>query len=102
MLNTTIAGIDTWDIYCRAGIDYKFDGDGALTGKITQSGVSPNFRMLVPVYVDYGKGWARLGMVRLTGNTTFDMGKVALPKGAKRAGICVMNDVLALKIQNNK
>jgi hypothetical protein len=31
-----------------------------------------------------------------------DLGKVALAKGAKRAAICAMNDVLALKIQNNK
>lgn len=82
--------------------DYKIDGDGALTGKVTQSGVSPGFRMLVPVYVDYGKGWVRLGMARLTGNATLDLGKVPLAKGAKRAAIAAMNDVLALKIQNNK
>jgi hypothetical protein len=82
--------------------DYKFDGDGALTGKVTQSGVSPKFMMLVPLYVDFGKGWVRLGMATLVGNTTYDLGKVALPKGAKRAAICAMNDVLALKIQNNK
>jgi hypothetical protein len=82
--------------------DYKIESDGTLTGKVTQSGVSPGFRMLVPVYVDYGKGWVRLGNAKITGNNTLDLGKVPMPKGAKRAAICAMNDVLAIKIQNNK
>ncbi len=82
--------------------DYQIANDGALSGKITQSGVSPKFRMPVPVYVDYGKGWVRLGVATIIGNSTVDIGRVAIPKGAKRAAICAMNDVLALKIQNNK
>jgi len=82
--------------------DYQIGSDGALTGKITQSGVSPKFMMPIPVYVDYGKGWVRLGVAGIAGNSTVDLGKVPLGKGAKRAAICAMNDVLALKIQNNK
>ena len=82
--------------------DYKIGADGALTGTITQSGVSPKFMMPIPVYVDYGKGWVRLGSAAITGNTTIDLGTVPLPKGAKRAAICAMNDVLALSIKNNK
>lgn len=82
--------------------DYQIGSDGALTGKITQSGVSPKFMMPVPVYVDYGKGWVRLGVAAIAGNSTVDLGKVPLPKGVKRASICAMHDVLALKIQNNK
>ncbi len=84
---------------------YQFDyqiNDGVLTGTITQSGVSDKFAMPVPVYLDYGKGWVRLGVAGLVGNSTVDLGKLTIAKGAKRASICAMHDVLALKIQNNK
>jgi aminopeptidase N len=82
--------------------DYQIGADGMLTGRITQSGVSNKFTMPVPVYIDYGKGWVKLGVAKMIGNATLDLGKVAISKGAKRAAICAMNDVLALKIQNNK
>lgn len=82
--------------------DYQISADGVLAGRIIQSGVSNEFAMAVPVYVDYGKGWVRLGVANLVGNSTVDLGKVTIGKGAKRASICAMNDVLALKIQNNK
>jgi hypothetical protein len=82
--------------------DYQLGTDGTLSGKITQSGVSNNFAMPVPVYVDFGKGWTRIGVATMIGNSTVDLGKVTIAKGAKRAAICAMNDVLALKIQNNK
>ena len=38
--------------------EYNVSSDGMLNGKITQSGVSDDFAMLVPIYVDMGKGWA--------------------------------------------
>ncbi|HWN08432.1 MAG TPA: carboxypeptidase regulatory-like domain-containing protein [Pyrinomonadaceae bacterium] len=82
--------------------DYQIASDGSLSGKITQSGVSPKFMMPVPLYVDYGKGWVRLGVAAIAGNSTVDLGKIPLPKGVKRAAICALSDVLALKIQNNK
>ena len=43
--------------------------------------------MLVPVYVDYGKGWDRLGSANITGNSTVDLKTVKLPQAAKRAAI---------------
>ena len=58
--------------------------------------------MAVPVYVDFGKGWARLGSASIGGNSTVDIGNIPLPKGLKRAAICAWNDVLALSIQNSK
>jgi hypothetical protein len=82
--------------------DYQIGTDGVLTGRITQSGVSNNFVMPVPVYIDYGKGWVKLGVAKMIGNATLDLGRVPISKGAKRVAICAMNDVLALKIQNNK
>ena len=42
--------------------EYKVAPDGMLTGKITQSGVSDDFIMIVPIYLDMGKGWAKLGI----------------------------------------
>jgi hypothetical protein len=82
--------------------EYQINSDGSLSGKITQSGVSDNFAMLVPIYVDFGKGWVKLGSATLVGNRTFDITNLKLPQTPKRAAICAMNDVLALSIQNGK
>jgi hypothetical protein len=83
--------------------EYQLGADGTtLNGKITQSGVSDKFKMLVPVYVDGGKGWIRFGSATIIGNSTVDLTNVKLPQAAKRAAICVYNDVLALNIQNAK
>ena len=82
--------------------DYQVDADGSLSGRITQSGVSDSFAMLVPVYVDMGKGWTRLGAATLVGNSSVDLPKIKLPAAPKRAAICAMNDVLATSIQNSK
>ena len=84
---------------------YKFEyqlAGAILSGKITQSGVSPNFKMLVPVYVDYGKGWVKFGSATVVGNSSVDLTNVKLPQPAKRAAICAQADVLALNIQNTK
>jgi hypothetical protein len=83
---------------------YKIDNSGGkptLIGKITQSGVSKNFAMPVPVYLDFGKGWVRLGAATLVGETSVDV-NVPLPQAPKQAAICAMNDVLAEKIDNVK
>jgi hypothetical protein len=82
--------------------DYSFDpgadGDLVLSIKLTQSGVSPEFRMLVPIYLEMADGKiARLGSARPFGSMTVDQ-KVPL-KGVKekprRAMIAYYNDVLA-------
>jgi hypothetical protein len=79
--------------------EYQLGGDGTtLSAKITQSGVSDNFKMLVPLYVDFGKGFVKLGGARMTGNTTVELKDVKLQAAAKRAAICALNDVLALSI----
>jgi hypothetical protein len=86
---------------------YKFeyeltDGGTTLNGHVTQSGVSDNFKMLVPVYVDNGKGMVMLGQARMVGNKTVDLKNIKLPQPIKRAAICALSDVLALSIQNGK
>lgn len=82
--------------------DYQINSDGSLTGKITQSGVSNNFAMLVPLYADFGKGWIRLGSATMIGNSSVDITNLKLPMAPKKAAICALNDVLALSIQNSK
>jgi hypothetical protein len=85
----------------RYKFEYKFDG-GALTGHITQSGVSDNFKMVVPVYIDMGEGWLRLGRAPLRGNSSVDLGPIKLPQAPKRVALCALKDVLALDIENDK
>jgi hypothetical protein len=82
--------------------EYQLGGGDSLSGRITQSGVSENFKMLVPVYVDLGKGWIRIGAATIIGNSSVDLSNIKLPQTAKRAAICALNDVLALNIQNAK
>jgi hypothetical protein len=82
--------------------DYKINSDGTLSGKVTQSGVSESFAMLVPIYVDFGKGWVKLGSASLVGNNSLDITNLKLAQTPKRAALCAMNDVLAESIRNSK
>lgn len=88
---------------------YRFDysisssgGKAILSGKLMQSGVSDGFRMLVPLYVDFGRGWTRLGTATLVGNSTLDIQRVELPQEPKRVAVAALKDVLAIKIENVK
>jgi hypothetical protein len=83
-------------------LEYNVASDGTLNGKISQSGVSDDFVMLVPLYVDMGKGWAKLGSARITGNTSTEIKGLKLPAVPKRVAVCAMNDVLATSIENSK
>jgi hypothetical protein len=82
--------------------EYSFrdeNGKTVLVGKLTQSGVSDGFRMQVPVYLDFGKGWARLGQVPVVGNATKEF-RVPLPQRPKRAAVNALNDVLCVSTTN--
>jgi hypothetical protein len=81
-------------------LEYQISGN-TLTGKVTQSGVSPNFGMLVPLYVDFGKGFVAVGKAKMIGNQTIDI-NIPFPDAPKRAALCALNDVLALDIVNLK
>ena len=82
--------------------NYQISSDGTLNAKVTQSGVSANFAMPVPLYVDYGKGWVKLGAGTIVGNSSIEIKNAKLPSVPKRAAICAMNDVLALSIDSSK
>jgi hypothetical protein len=81
--------------------DYQINGD-TLTAKITQSGVSDKFAMLVPLYADFGKGWIKLGSATLVGNSSIDITNLKFPAAPKKVTICAFNDVLAANIQTGK
>ena len=82
---------------------YKFeysltpDSDGKVTlrGAVTQSDVSPNFKMPVPIYLDFGGKIVRLGAATVMGNMTTKEFEVKLPEKPKRAMINYHYDVLA-------
>jgi hypothetical protein len=81
--------------------EYQISGNG-FSGKVTQSGVSDQFVMRVPIYVDYGRGWTRLASVRLNGNSSLDIPTQQLPQTPKRLAVAALNDVLAVEIENVK
>jgi aminopeptidase N len=74
-------------------------GQALLNGKITQSGVSDNFRYPVPLYLDFGKGPMYLGAARITGNKTLELKDIALPQAPKKFLIGGLQDILAEKIE---
>jgi Carboxypeptidase regulatory-like domain/Peptidase family M1 domain len=81
--------------------EYQLDGP-TLTARVTQSGVSDNFRMLVPVYLDFGKGWVRLGSATIVGNSTVELGPLKLPQAPKKVAAAALHDVLATSIEVTK
>jgi len=83
---------------------YKFEptltgaGEGKclLKASLTQSDVDPNFVTLVPIYADFDGKIARLGTVRMVGNTTKDAIQVMLPSKPRRVTINAYHDILEL------
>jgi len=87
----------------RYNLQYTADKspDGyALKLKLTQAEVGPNFKMLVPVYLELKNGKVvRLGAMPMQGSTTVDQG-VDLPglnEAPKRVLLNYYDDVLAAK-----
>jgi hypothetical protein len=84
----------------RLTADLKVEPEGDawhITGKIVQQGVGKDFRVLVPLYVEFDKGEkARVGMLPLVGETTKPVDvKLKLPKKPRKAIINGLGEVLA-------
>lgn len=79
-------------------LTYRLDaaegGKAKLVAKITQSNVDDNFRMRVPVYLDFDGRITRLGTVPVFGNSTTNEFEVMLPKKPKRVLLAYNEDVL--------
>jgi hypothetical protein len=82
-------------------LDYKLtnaaDGKVLLTAKVTQSGVSPAFRVRIPIYGDFGPkiGLLKIANVGVQGNNTTAEVKVLLPQHPKKVLFNYNFDVLA-------
>lgn len=78
-------------------LEQSIDASNNLNFKITQSGVTPSFKMMVPLYLELQDGRViRLGNAAITGNTTYEQ-KVPLGNTkVKRAMLAYYNDVLGL------
>lgn len=72
-------------------------GKYRISGTITQSEVTDNFAVMVPIYVTYDKGGlSKLGDILLVGNSTKNIDvEVPLSKQPKSVVINAMHDVLA-------
>ncbi len=82
-------------------LEYSIKTDGAKTifsGKVTQSDVSPEFVMRVPIYFDFEGRAIRAGFVTLKGNVTSSEVKIELPKKPKRVMLNANHDVLAAEV----
>jgi hypothetical protein len=60
---------------------------------VTQSEVDEHFAMLVPVYVDFGKGMGRIGQIGVVGNTT-RTADVLLPSQPKKVALNAYKEIL--------
>ena len=72
------------------------DGKWLLKATLTQSEVEPNFTALVPVYADFDGQTARLGRVRIMGNSANDRIQMLLPKKPRKVMINAFHDVLEM------
>jgi hypothetical protein len=80
-------------------LDYSLkptpDGKIRLAARITQSDVSPDFGMRVPLYLDYEGRVIRVGSTVVKGNVTTPEFSLDLPKKPKRVLLNANHDILA-------
>jgi hypothetical protein len=69
-----------------------------VSGKLTQSGVSPAFKMSVPIYGEFQGRKTVIGIVDIAGNTSAEF-KTTVPETPKHILLNVNYDVLADKAE---
>ena len=74
-------------------------GRTTMSVKLTQSGVADDFVMLVPLYMDLGKGPAYLGTATVVGNSSVDLNNVSVPGTPKNLKVAALHDVLTEKVE---
>jgi aminopeptidase N len=75
-------------------VSAESDGKWMLHANLTQSEVPSDFVMLVPLYVEFEGSMRRLGLVRITGNTTLSDIKAKLPSKPRKVMINAFHDML--------
>jgi hypothetical protein len=87
-------------------LNYKLsnepDGKVLLTATIAQSGVDNNFRMRMPIYVDFGQGPLKAANIAVGGNSTTSEIKIHLPKRPKKVLLNYNYDVLAQDVSSSE
>jgi len=71
-------------------------GGAVLDGKLTQSGVSPSFCMVVPIFGEFPGRKDRIGQLAIRGNSTHEF-KVTLPQHPKQILLNINHDILTRK-----
>jgi len=72
------------------------NGGTVIEGKLTQSGVSPQFRMNVPIFGEFPGKKYRLCVVAMHGNSTFEF-KVPSSVRPKQILLNINHDILTEK-----
>lgn len=88
----------------RYRMDYSLTEEAGkvwLRGTIEQSDVTTNFKMLVPLYLDFTGKPMLVGQIALSGNSTSKEFRIALPLRPKRVLLCAEHDVLAEEVVVN-
>jgi len=88
----------------RYHMDYSLSEEGGkvwLKGTVEQSDVTTNFKMLVPVYLDFTGKPMLVGQIALSGNGTSKEFRIALPQRPKRVLLNAEHDVLASEVVVN-
>lgn len=83
-------------------LQYRYEqgqgGQVTLVAKISQRGVSDDFRMAVPIYIELDGRLTKLGALSLVGNTTTAEFQVPLPKQPTRVLLNAHHDILAAQV----
>ncbi|PYT23575.1 MAG: hypothetical protein DMG57_31460 [Acidobacteria bacterium] len=84
--------------------NYSLSDDGdktVLKFTVEQSGVSPRFKMLIPIYLEFDGKPFQMGRVFLVGNLKSKEFQTRLPKRPKRVLINAEHDILASQVSVN-
>jgi len=71
-------------------------GKTLLTLKISQEGVGAQFKMRVPVYIDFDGKLYKVATIPMAGNSTSNELKIPLPKRPRRLLLNAYDDILAV------
>jgi hypothetical protein len=94
--NEWLSGTDVPSYRLEYSLRPGDNGGTILEGKLTQSGVSPSFRMAVPIFGDYGGKKGRICLVATHGNSTSNF-KVNLTTRPGKILLNINHDVLTGK-----
>ncbi|HWZ32325.1 MAG TPA: M1 family aminopeptidase [Bryobacteraceae bacterium] len=93
--NDWVYGTDIPKYRLEYSLTPSSSGKISFTGKLTQSGVAPEFLMRVPIYFDFDGRIVRAGSLPIRGSMTSNEIKIELPKKPKRVLLNARHDVLA-------